>query len=446
VRAALPADLGLEHFAGVDDDPVRCLDPEASAAMVEHINVQRKANESIGGVFEVRAFGVAPGLGSHVSWEERLDGRLAMALASIQAVKGVGLGDGFDLAGTPGSRARRDLLRRGARVLPRDEPRRRPRGRDDDRRAARRARRAEADPDADQAAALGRHRTLEPAQALRERTDSCVGAGRRRRRRGDGRRSCWPAPTATSSAATTSRTSARRSSATRIGSGGARQLRRPSLCETEAKPFDPVITGFMGRGEVDRGPAVARVLEAEPLDADAVLEQRLGMPIAQFFDAHGEQAFREREEQVVLELLASGAPVVGLGGGAVENPRIRAALREHLCVWIDVDVDTCWRRVQGSARPLARDRDAFTARFARAGRCTRRSRTRSSAARSRSSRRWRRCARCRRARGWPWATTAGGSYPVVVGEGLVDAPWPAPAARSRSPTRPSASCGPATPT
>jgi chorismate synthase len=84
---------------------VRCLDPEASAAMVEHINVQRKANESIGGVFEVRAFGVAPGLGSHVSWEERLDGRLAMALASIQAVKGVGLGDGFDLAGTPGSAA-----------------------------------------------------------------------------------------------------------------------------------------------------------------------------------------------------------------------------------------------------------------------------------------------------------------------------------------------------
>src|SRR5436309_1754979 len=83
--------LTAADFAGVDDDPVRCLDPEASRAMVQHINVQRKANESIGGVFEVVAFGLVPGLGSHVSWGERLDGRLAGALCSIQAIKGVGL-------------------------------------------------------------------------------------------------------------------------------------------------------------------------------------------------------------------------------------------------------------------------------------------------------------------------------------------------------------------
>jgi chorismate synthase len=110
VRADAPDDLRLEDFAAVDEDPVRTLDPAASAAMVDHINRQRKANESIGGVFEVRAFGVAPGLGSHVSWEERLDGRLAMALASIQAVKGVGLGEGFDLAGKPGSEAHDEIF------------------------------------------------------------------------------------------------------------------------------------------------------------------------------------------------------------------------------------------------------------------------------------------------------------------------------------------------
>ena len=110
VVAKPPAPLELEHFAGIDDDPVRCLDPEASAAMVEHINVQRKANESIGGVFEVVAYGVIPGLGSHVSWEERLDGRLAMALASIQSCKGVGLGDGFDLAAKPGSQAHDEIF------------------------------------------------------------------------------------------------------------------------------------------------------------------------------------------------------------------------------------------------------------------------------------------------------------------------------------------------
>jgi chorismate synthase len=102
--------LGLERFADVDSSPVRCLDAEASTAMVEHIDVQRRANESLGGVFEVRAYGLVTGLGSHVSWEERLDGRLASALCSIQAVKGVGLGDGFALAAAPGSQAHDEIF------------------------------------------------------------------------------------------------------------------------------------------------------------------------------------------------------------------------------------------------------------------------------------------------------------------------------------------------
>ena len=111
VRApARDTPLRVEDFEGVDDDPVRCLDPEAGGAMVEHINAQRKANESIGGVFEVIAFGLVPGLGSHVSWEERLDGRLAGALCSIQACKGVSFGDGFDLAGAPGSEAHDEIF------------------------------------------------------------------------------------------------------------------------------------------------------------------------------------------------------------------------------------------------------------------------------------------------------------------------------------------------
>jgi chorismate synthase len=102
--------LALADFSDVDSSPVRCLDAEASRAMVEHIDVQRKANESLGGVFEVRAFGLVTGLGSHVSWEERLDGRLAGALCSIQAVKGVNLGDGFALAAKPGSQAHDEIF------------------------------------------------------------------------------------------------------------------------------------------------------------------------------------------------------------------------------------------------------------------------------------------------------------------------------------------------
>jgi chorismate synthase len=107
-----PPRIGLtaEDFAAVDEDKVRCLDPAASKAMVDHINVQRKANESIGGVFEVLAFGLVPGLGSHVSWEERLDGRIGGALCSIQAAKGVAFGDGFDLAGAPGSESHDEIF------------------------------------------------------------------------------------------------------------------------------------------------------------------------------------------------------------------------------------------------------------------------------------------------------------------------------------------------
>ena len=111
VHTARPAGvLGLEDFEAVDADPVRCLDAESSRAMVAHINQQRKANESIGGVFEVVAFGLVPGLGSHVSWEERLDGRLAQAVCSIQAVKGVSIGDAWDVAGRPGSQAHDEIF------------------------------------------------------------------------------------------------------------------------------------------------------------------------------------------------------------------------------------------------------------------------------------------------------------------------------------------------
>jgi chorismate synthase len=102
--------LTVEDFATVDASPVRCLDAAASKAMVAEIDRLRKANESLGGVFEVQAFGLVPGLGSHVSWEERLDGRLAMAICSIQAIKGVSIGDGFAVAGVPGSQAHDEIF------------------------------------------------------------------------------------------------------------------------------------------------------------------------------------------------------------------------------------------------------------------------------------------------------------------------------------------------
>jgi chorismate synthase len=102
--------LSDADFAEVDSSPVRCLDADASKAMVREIDALRKANESLGGVFEVQAFGLVPGLGSHVSWEERLDGRLAMAICSIQAIKGASIGDAFAIAGVPGSQAHDEIF------------------------------------------------------------------------------------------------------------------------------------------------------------------------------------------------------------------------------------------------------------------------------------------------------------------------------------------------
>jgi chorismate synthase len=110
VRAPVRSDLEPADFEHVDESPVRCLDPDASREMVAEIDRLRKANESLGGVFEVIAFGLVPGLGSHVSWETRLDGRLGQAVLSIQAIKAVAIGDGIEVAGLPGSQAHDEIF------------------------------------------------------------------------------------------------------------------------------------------------------------------------------------------------------------------------------------------------------------------------------------------------------------------------------------------------
>jgi chorismate synthase len=110
VTAPERTDLTAGDFAAVDESPVRCLDAVAGQAMVEEIDGARKANESLGGVYEVVAFGLVPGLGSYVSWDARLDGRLGQAIMSIQAMKGIGIGDGFDLAGRVGSKAHDEIF------------------------------------------------------------------------------------------------------------------------------------------------------------------------------------------------------------------------------------------------------------------------------------------------------------------------------------------------
>ncbi len=110
VTAPAGEGLGVDDFEAVDESPVRCLDRAASDAMVAEIDAARKANESLGGTYEVVALGLVPGIGSHLSWDARIDGRLAQAIMSIQAMKGVGIGDGFELAERVGSAAHDEIF------------------------------------------------------------------------------------------------------------------------------------------------------------------------------------------------------------------------------------------------------------------------------------------------------------------------------------------------
>jgi chorismate synthase len=98
-----------EDGGRVDADPVRCLDPAASAAMQDEIDRVRKDGDTLGGVFEVAVWGAPPGLGSHAHWDRRLDGRLGGALMSIHAIKGVEIGDGFVTARRRGSAAHDEI-------------------------------------------------------------------------------------------------------------------------------------------------------------------------------------------------------------------------------------------------------------------------------------------------------------------------------------------------
>ncbi|MCW2749587.1 MAG: aroC, partial [Aeromicrobium sp.] len=110
VRA--PAGVIPSHFdvEALDADPVRCFDPETSIAMVAEIDAAHKDGDTLGGVVEVIVEGLPPGLGSHTHWDRRLDGKLAAALMGIQAIKGVELGDGFELARTRGSLAHDEIV------------------------------------------------------------------------------------------------------------------------------------------------------------------------------------------------------------------------------------------------------------------------------------------------------------------------------------------------
>jgi chorismate synthase len=99
-----------EDAERIDADPLRCLDPEASRRMVEEVDAAKKDADTLGGIVEVLAYGVPPGLGSHVHWDRKLDARIAAALCSIQAIKGIEIGDAFTQARSRGTQAHDEIV------------------------------------------------------------------------------------------------------------------------------------------------------------------------------------------------------------------------------------------------------------------------------------------------------------------------------------------------
>lgn len=192
-----------------------------------------------------------------------------------------------------------------------------------------------------------------------------------------------------------------------------------------------VLVGFMGAGKTTTARELAAELGVEALDSDRLLEERLGESVESFFDREGEAAFRAREREIVLELLArADARVVALGGGALGSGEVREALAAHTVVHIEIDCDEAWRRASGKGRPLARDRERFELLHAdRAG-------TYESVAAATLPPVGREIAhhvlpallalRAARAGGAPgarmiWADAESGSYPVFFGRGLAAA-------------------------
>jgi shikimate kinase / 3-dehydroquinate synthase len=166
-----------------------------------------------------------------------------------------------------------------------------------------------------------------------------------------------------------------------------------------------VLIGFMGAGKSTLAERLARARGTDARDSDALLTERFGHSVALEFERHGEQAFREAEEEVVGRLLAEAGPreVIALGGGSVLSKRTRDALADHLVALVDVDVDVAWDRVraknEGSDRPLARDREAFGVLY------DERRELYSEVADARLL----------------WAESASGDYPVLIGSGLLGA-------------------------
>jgi len=280
-----------DQVGALDADPVRTLDPAGSAAMVAEVEAAKKDGDTLGGVVEVLAYGLPPGLGSHVHWDRRLDARLAGALMSIQAIKAVEIGDGFVTATRRGSAAHDEIDRDSHGVI------RRRTGR-----------------------AGGTEGGMSTGDILRVRA------------------AMKPISTVPKALATIDLAT---------GEAATAIHQRSDVCAVPAAGVvaEAMVALILAQACLEKfgGDSIA----------ETSIELEQGRSISDIFLDDGEERFRDLERAEVASSLSSCSGILSLGGGAVMDPATAAALAGHTVVFLDVGIADAAKRVGFStSRPL----------------------------------------------------------------------------------------------
>jgi chorismate synthase len=360
---------GPDDLEAVDRSQVRCFDAADEAAMVDAVKAAAKEGDSLGGVVEVIAYGVPVGLGSHVHWDRKLDGLLAQALMSIQAVKAVEIGDGWTVAGRRGSEAH-DAIHWDPAGAPTSGGYRRDT-----------ARAGGVEGGISSGAPIVLRVAMKPLATLNRPVLETVDVETKESTVSFKERTDVTAVPAMGVVAETMVALVLASEALRKFGGDslAEVLRNrdgylgalgetPSSATSAAArvPEPPeriLLVGMMGAGKSTVGQLLARRLGWAYLDSDRQVEAVTGHTVPEIFAAQGEPAFRALETAVLQEAVGGPDPVVvSVAGGAVLDPANRALIRRSgTVVWLRARPDTLAARVgDGAGRPLL-DPDPATA-------------------------------------------------------------------------------------
>ncbi len=321
-----------------DQTETRALDEESSRRFVDAIDEARRRRDTIGGIIEVIATNVPVGLGSHVQWDRKLDGRLARALMSIPAIKAVEIGDGWAGAHRFGSETHDPILLSGGALA---RPTNRAGGLEGGiTNGEPLVCRLAMKPLATVPAALPSVdvSNLVPTPAHVERSDTCA------------------VPAAGVIAESIVALMLADALLEALGGDTISSLRVPVArlrLAARTSIGHVFLIGPMGSGKTSAGLALARRLSRPFIDLDGRIEARAGASIAQIFEKSGEQRFRELEARTLAEAANEAAAVIALGGGAIQNEVAwRVMRRTGVVLTLQAAPEESVRRIRSSDRPI----------------------------------------------------------------------------------------------